>query len=140
MICNTCNSESGHIKTVKGVDSCHICGEFREAGGTRTTGLLTRNSLRVRQDAALYEGDTIHPYEYDKTRHKAVPSKEFIKKFPHQAHEYFTDAQLKEAGHAKLPAALQKRKERINKSIAKEESQIQFREGNVKKIQQKLLT
>lgn len=126
MRCNNCGNESGRIRTYKGVDSCHLCGDFKEAGGARTTGILTRNSLRVRQDAVIYEGDTIHPYEMDKTRKKLVPNREFIKKFPEQAHEYFTDEALVDAGHTKLPAALARKKLKTMQKIEKEESKVQF--------------
>ncbi len=124
MQCRTCGAESGHIKTLRGKDHCHSCGGFRESGG-KTDGILTRSSLRVRQDAVLYEGDTIHPYEFDKNRNKIVPSKEFVKKFPDKADEYFTNEQMLDAGHTKLPEYLAKRKEKINRTIDKELSNVQ---------------
>lgn len=137
MVCRTCNNESSHIITRKGIDSCHVCGGFRESSRS-TSGILTRNSLRVRQAAVLGEGDTIHPYEYDKARRKPVPSKDFIKKYAHQSHEYFTDNQLRDAGHNTLPIALAKRQDKIRKQIEKEESKVRF-EGDAAARQKELL-
>jgi len=86
----------------------------------------------------MYEGDTLHPFEYDKARHKVVPNREFVKQFPNQAHEYYTDEQMLDAGHKDLPKHLARRKEKIMRTIAKEESKLRF-EGNQEVRQKEVL-
>jgi len=102
MICLGCNSPAHRIVQIDGYESCESCGGFSAAGGVSTDGLLTRNSLRVRAEAVKYEGDTIPPHTYDKSRRKAVPNKEFIKRFPERAGEFFTPAEIKAEGLHKL--------------------------------------
>lgn len=126
MLCRTCNAESGHIITRNGRDTCHSCGMFTEAGGTNTTGLLSRNSLKVRQEAVMHEGDILHPFYYDAVRRKPIPNREFIKQFPNQSHEYYTSAQLLDAGYTNLPKHLEKRKKKIERKKAKEEAKVIF--------------
>lgn len=103
MVCNNCKQTSNHIKAyADGSESCHLCGQFSEAGGVRTSGLLTRQSFRVRSEQARFAADTLPPHKFDKASGKVVPSDDFIKKYPDQAKNYFDNADMKKAGVPKL--------------------------------------
>jgi hypothetical protein len=108
MICQGCHRNSNHIKSyfVDGIllELCSSCGHFSEAGGTKTDGLLTRNSFRVRKQSLEYEGDMLLPHKYDKISRKVVPNDDFLKKYPDKAGEYFKQRELDKAGYSKLKA------------------------------------
>lgn len=108
MICANCQKEANHIKgyLIDGqlVELCSHCGNFSEAGGTKTDGLLSRNSLRVRYDSIKHEGDTVLPHRYDKMSKKVVPNEDFLKLYPDKAGEYFKQKELDKAGYSKLKA------------------------------------
>jgi len=102
MKCPNCGTETQFVKCDSFSCSCPVCGGYSEAGGTKTDGLLTKNSLRVRSDSLKYEGDTIPPHQYDKSTHRIKPNEDFLKKYPEKANCYFTKEELKEAGYGKL--------------------------------------
>jgi len=98
MICSRCGKKSNNIKVINGVEYCHSCGQFSEAGGTTTDGLLTRNRFSIRRDSKQYEADLLPPHEYDRASRKIKPSEKFIKQYPHRIKETYTKEELKEIG------------------------------------------
>ncbi len=102
MRCSTCNSETSHIRVVNGVECCPNCTSMSEAGGTRTDGLLSRNSFRIRHDSIMNEGDTLPPHAYNKHSRKVEPRDDFVRRFPDKAPDYFSRQELDKAGYKKL--------------------------------------
>ena len=102
MICRSCKKVAYHIKVFDGIEICENCGGFSVAGGTKTDGLLTRNSFRVRRDSIMYEGDTLPPHEYDKHERKIKPREDFIKRFPNRVSDTYNQKELDRAGYKKL--------------------------------------
>lgn len=110
MRCQTCHEQSGRIIVLNGVERCHNCAGFSEAGGTRTTGLITRNSFRVRSQATKYEKDTVAPHIYNKSTRRFEINPDFVKLYPEQTTD-FTDAkEIRQSGLHKL-SRLKKAKE-----------------------------
>jgi len=63
MICGNCGEESANVRMdSQGNEYCHSCGGFSEASGTRTSGLMTRNSQRIRSQSVKFEGDFLPPH------------------------------------------------------------------------------
>lgn len=108
MICSSCKRESAHIKSylVAGsmIELCNFCGEFSEAGGSRTDGILSRNRFSVRRDSSKHEGDMLPPHVYDKHSRQVIPREEFVRKYPEKVGDYFTQGELDKQGHKKLKA------------------------------------
>jgi len=102
MKCGNCGKRSSHIKVIDGYEFCHLCGQFSEAGGTDTDGLLTRNRFSVRRDSVMHEGDTLPPHVYDKHERKVKPREDFIKRFPDRIGETFCRKELDDAGYKGL--------------------------------------
>lgn len=103
MICQNCHGESSNIKYFPGVgERCHRCGGFSEAAGTKTTGLLTRQSSRVRHDQPQYAADMLPPHVYDKVQRKFVPNPDFISNHAERAKNFITNDEMVGARMPKL--------------------------------------
>ena len=102
MICSNCKTKASRIVSSRGKERCEHCAGFSAAGGAKTDNILTRNSLRVRTEAVKYEGDTILPHAYDKSKGKVGINEEFVKLYPDRVKDYFSEEQLNEAGLNKL--------------------------------------
>lgn len=101
MKCATCHSQSSRIiVTPDGEESCHNCGGFSEAGGTKLDGILTRQ--RVRHDAAMGEVNIITPHKYNKQKRDFDINPDFVKHYPQQASEMYTPQEMIKAGMPKL--------------------------------------
>jgi hypothetical protein len=77
---------------------CPKCGDFSEASGTKTDGLVTRN--RVRGESLKHEGDFITPHKWDKNRKKVIVNEDYVNRF-HNTDSY-TEKEMKEAGIRKI--------------------------------------
>ena len=103
MKCQNCHARSYYIKVLaNGEERCPRCGGFSEASGVKTSGLLTRSSFRVRTEAVKYEGDTITPFVYNHAEKKMDLNQEFVKLYPNQAKDYYTDVEMRKAHLPKL--------------------------------------
>lgn len=107
MICQSCMKKSNHIILAQGINGkyyevCPFCAGFSEAGGTKSDGLLVRNSFRIRRNAVMNEGDTLPPHVYDKQLRKIRPREDFIKRFPERINDTYTQKELDDAGLSKL--------------------------------------
>lgn len=103
MICQNCHSESSNIKYFPGVgERCHKCGHFSEASGTKTTGLLTRQSFRVRSEQPQHTADMLPPHVYDKVKRKFVPNPDFIANHADRAKNFMSSDEMKQARMPKL--------------------------------------
>lgn len=134
MICGTCGNQTSHIKLKQGRESCPNCGGFKETGGTKVDNILTRNSFRVRTESVKHEEDFIQPHSFSKGESKVKINDDFVKKYPDQAGEYFSDQELTKAGYNKLPEKLKKNKEKV----AKEKQGVEFH-GDTKKGIERIL-
>jgi hypothetical protein len=113
MICQNCHNQSSNIKYFSGVgERCHICGDFSEASGTKTTGLLTRQSSRIRHDQPQYQADMLPPHTYDKVAGKWVPNPDFISRHPDQAKNFMSGDEMRKAKLPKLAEHAQKQTDR----------------------------
>lgn len=101
MICPNCNNPTHRLISRDGITACADCRGLSEAGGTNISGVLTRNSERVRAQQHTFEGDTISPHVYDKVLGRLVPNEDFMQRFPGKIATYFTEAELKTAGYSK---------------------------------------
>jgi len=111
MRCETCGEKSSYIKVLSnGEERCSNCGGFSEAGGIDTTGLLTRNSQRVREDSAKHECDFIQPHKFDKNTRKIGVNPDFVKEYPDKVKDYFSEEEVEKAGYPKLSKAIKKQK------------------------------
>lgn len=123
MICGNCHRASNYVKLYSnGEERCHNCGNFSEASGAKTDGILTRQ--RNSQQAWKHEGDTLLPHKYDKTSKQLIPNPEFVKQFPDRVSDYFDESEITKAGMPKLAKrgeankrAAQAHKDRVAKSV-----------------------
>jgi len=112
MKCSGCGKTSSHIKVLpNGDEVCPHCSSMSEAGGTKISGLLTRNSFRVRSESVKHEGDFIQPHAYDKNKRKLCLNEDFVKKYPDKVKEYFSEEEVSNAGYCKLSNHMKKQKE-----------------------------
>ena len=96
MICGNCGQETRRIKVIDGTEYCSNCTSMSEAGGPKTDGLLTRNSLRIRTDSLKYEGDFVPPHRYNRDTKKVEPNPDFIKLHHKNAGNFFEKDDLKQ--------------------------------------------
>jgi len=120
MKCSTCGSEVTHIKVRRGIESCPQCAGFKITGGTKTDNILTRNSFRVRTESIKHEEDFIQPHSYSKGESKVKINDDFVKKYPMQAGEYYSDQELTKAGYNKLPDKIKQKKQKDNQAKIKD--------------------
>lgn len=139
MICKNCGGESSRIKYIRGREFCSNCAGFSEVGKTRVDGINTRSSFRVRSEAIKFEGDLISPQFYNKTRRKVDINPDFVKRFPDQAREYFTNEEMVDSG---LPG-LAKHSDKLSKSDSEHKEKLaaslEF-EGDTKKAVDKVIS
>lgn len=109
MICPNCNKSTHRLVVDKHGSYCATCRGLSETGGPNTTGILTRNSDRVRAQQQRYEGDMITPHRFDKQLGRFVPNEDFLERFPEQIPTYFTDVDLKKAGYSKPDKIFERR-------------------------------
>ena len=133
MICANCLFPAGRIKVIEGQEFCPNCYPISESGGHKIDGILTRNSFRARSQQEQHKGDFLQPHAYDKNAHSLKPSEDFIKMYPNQAHQYFTDAEVKQS-HPKLAKLM-----RRNRKAKEQASQGVKFSGNAKRGMEKLL-
>lgn len=128
MICQTCQHESGNIRYIPGIgERCHNCGDFSEAGGTKSTGLVTRQSSRIRLQQPQHAGDLVPPHTYDRGSKKWVPNPEFVKLYPDRAKDFHSNDELAAAHMPKLAKrsdslreVVRKHKETMRKTVQHE--------------------
>lgn len=110
MICTSCNSTVSRITTIKGVDYCPACAGIAESGGVKTTGLITRNSLRVRSESVMHEGDTLLPHRWDKHARKLVANEDFLALHAENASLTLTETDAIRSGLPKLSREITRQK------------------------------
>ena len=105
MTCPNCNNHTGRIIVYyhdgKGIAACAGCRGISENGGARVSGILTRNSDRVRAGQHDHEGDIIMPHTFDKTTGQTIPNPEFVARYPDMLPTYFSQEELQKAGMSK---------------------------------------
>lgn len=108
MICTNCGNDSYHIKVTVHGESCEKCGGFSATSGARVDGSMARNSFRVREQQQHYEGDMLQPHRYNHHTRRAEPNQDFIDRYPDKAKNFYTPAELRNAGMKKLAKAVEK--------------------------------
>jgi hypothetical protein len=101
MTCPNCNRPTGRLIIKNGVKACASCRGLSQSGGSKLTGVLTRNSDRVRAQQHTNEGDMITPHVFDKQLNKFVPNQDFIDKYPEKIPDFFTEGDMRKAGYSK---------------------------------------
>lgn len=129
MVCPTCNKPTSRLIIDKLGSACATCRGQSEAGGTSATGLLTRNSDRVREQQRQFEGDTILPHAYDKASRKVKPNDDFIKMYPDKVGNFFKQSELEQAGYTKIGDVY---KQKAAEKSAAEQSKATFKKGTPK--------
>lgn len=110
MICPNCQQPTNRMVIRAGFKGCAECWGMGATGGTKTDGILTRNSDRIRQQQLQYEGDTIPPHSFDKGSRKVVPNPDFVDRYPEQVSNYFTEGEIRKAGYSKADKLFNKQK------------------------------
>lgn len=75
---------------------------MKATGGTRISGILTRQSVRVRSDQEHHRADVVTPHVYDHASGKVVPNPAFVKLYPEHTATYYSEADVKRSGDKKL--------------------------------------
>jgi hypothetical protein len=125
MICPRCHQETHRLIVKRGITACADCRGLSEAAGVQITGVLSRNSERVRAEQHTYEGDTILPHTFDPLLNKWLPNENFMQRFPDKITTYFTEAELKKAGYSK-PDKLIEAKAQLEADAAAERELVEF--------------
>lgn len=123
MICPACNQHTHRLISDKRGMACANCRGLSENGGANITGILTRNSDRVRAQQHEYEGDIILPHTFDKQLGRFVPNEDFMQRFPDKIATYFTKEELVAAGYSKP--------DKIFEQKAKQEAEVEAEKADV---------
>lgn len=102
MNCPNCGVRAARIIIRSGGSYCDNCSRISSTGGARISGILTRNSDRIRSQQDKHRGDVVIPHTFDKTRGKVVPNPDFVKLYPEQTRTYFSEQDVKESGDKRL--------------------------------------
>lgn len=129
MICPNCNKPTPRliIQYIKGkkVCACAACRGLSENGGARVSGILTRNSDRIRAQQHDHEGDIILPHIFDKSQGKVIPNPDFVDRYAEQLPTYFTEQELNDAGYSKAGKIFEHRTKQ-EAAVEKEKSEVTF--------------
>ena len=116
MKCANCHNQAHHIVLVNRKEQCENCGGLPTISPSKTDGILTRNSWRIRRQQSRYEGDFVQPHIYDKNTRKQVINPEFVKLYPKEAETYYQDGDFT-SEYKDLPKAIKKRKAKREKLV-----------------------
>lgn len=129
MICPNCERPTARIiytyRDGQRIAGCAADRGMSENGGAKMSGILTRNSSRVRAGQQDHEGDIILPHKYNPLTHKTEPNPEFVAKYPEQLPTYFTQSELEDAGMSKAQKIFDKKAAHEAKH-AQEAAQVEF--------------
>lgn len=100
--CDNCGKEANHIVITAVEEYCEHCGGIATTGGVRTDGLASRSIFSIRETQKAMEGDLLTPFVADQNSGNMIINEEFIKLYPDQAHQYYTEEELKAQGLDKL--------------------------------------
>jgi hypothetical protein len=139
MICENCGHAAHHIFSNSRGEYCENCSNIPTVSKTKTDGILTRNSWRIRRQQSRYEGDIVMPHVYDKAARRQRVNPDFLKLYPDKVKDYFTTEELERDGYSKMPEAIAKNEMRREKkkAIAKMDT---FFEGDSSKAVEDFLT
>lgn len=102
MLCPNCGSKSARLIITAAGTSCSECGGYNETGGARASGILTRNSDRLRRDGDRHKADVVIPHTLDKASGKLVPNPEFVKLYPEKTSTFYSEEEVKASGDKRL--------------------------------------
>lgn len=125
MICPNCSNATYRLIIKHGVTACADCRGLSQAAGSNVSGILTRNSERVRSQQHTNEGDLITPHVYDIILNKWVPNEDFMDHYPEKLATYFTEDELKAAGYSK-PDAIFEEKAKLEAAAEAERGSVEF--------------
>lgn len=131
MRCQNCGRPAGRVVATfdasgSVVERCAQCLGLSEAGGSRTTGALTRSSLRVRTQAVRDEGDMLPAHRWDKASRKLVPNTDLLDRYASNADQFYTETEAVKAGLPKLADHIAARKVQKRASKAAHASGVEF--------------
>lgn len=126
MICQGCNQRAAHIFSDDRGERCDNCSNLSAASKTKTDGMLTRSSWRIRRQQFRYEGDMIRPHVYDKTTHRERVNPDFLKLYPDKVKEYFSGEELNRDGYKEMPKHIMRNKRKSDKLVAAYKADTQF--------------
>ncbi len=103
MTCPHCKKPAARLLIFEsGTKACATCLGMSQNGGAKVSGILTRNSDRVRAQQQTNEADLLLPHSHDKLTGKIVPNEDFIARYPDKVATYFTQTELEAAGFSKV--------------------------------------
>jgi hypothetical protein len=139
MICEGCGANASHIFSDDRGEHCEHCSNVSIVSKTKTDGILARTSWRVRRQQSRHEGDMVLPHVYDKTARRQRVNPDFLKLYPNQVKEFFSEDELKRDGYSEMPKHIAKNTERHEIAKAKAKMDTMF-SGSSKKAIEKFLT
>lgn len=99
--CDNCHKEAVHIVINADGESCENCGHLDTTGGHSMDGAAARNIYSIRESQKIDEGDLIQPWVVGDDGQQTI-NDDFIDLYPDQAHQYYTEEELKAKGLHKL--------------------------------------
>lgn len=103
MKCCNCGHKTNRIFLDSYGERCPFCSSMSEGGGPKIDGILTRNSPRIRAQQSKYEGDFVQPHTYDRVSKRVDINPDFIKLYPKNARDFYSDKEINRAKLNKLP-------------------------------------
>lgn len=126
MICDNCGAQASHIFSDERGEHCENCSNVSIVSKTKTDGLLARTSWRVRRQQSRHEGDMVMPHVYDKTARRQRVNPDFLKLYPNQLKEFFSEEELKRDGYTEMPKHIAKNTERRERQKAQAKMDTMF--------------
>lgn len=138
MICSTCNTKAAHILSDEKGERCENCSGLSTSSKLKSDGILSRNSWRVRRQQSRHEGDMVLPHVYDKMSRRQKVNPDFLKLYPNQVKEFFSEEELKRDGYTDMPKHIAKNTERRERKKAQMKQDTIYK-GSSKKAIEKYL-
>lgn len=126
MTCSNCGLRAHYIQQTEDGERCENCGGFSVSQGSHVSGILTRNSYRVRRQQSRHEGDMVQPHVWDKASRKHVINPDFIKLYPDKAKDIYREPEMVQSGYTKLPEHSRKLKANNKARADKFKSDVEF--------------
>lgn len=102
MICPNCQQKSNRIIIRRDGSYCENCSGITATGGAKISGILTRQSYRVRNQQERGRADFIPPHVHDPVSGKDVPNPDFVKHYPQHTSKYYSEEEVRRSGNKKL--------------------------------------
>lgn len=129
MTCPQCQQPTARLIIDKRGKACATCRGMSVAAGVQVDGSMTRHSERITSQQRKHEGDLIPPHRYDSKLKRVVPNPDFVKGYPGQLPDFFSQAELESEGYQHISTVFEHREtEKANAEATKDEG-VTFKPG-----------